>query len=172
MKHSLLALVVLALTSIAHADIAEDLNAECSTNQEILKHKGRSGSCRVVIAPKPVDTRGACRATSGDITCLAVFVSNTQGSAMKLTCYTDPKEPILDHTFKVKSSGLSAAFIIKKADGTDFVINSEKTFLNFSTDNVIVDVVEDAKAGTKSGQIVIMTEQGPAVFGNAFCQNI
>ncbi len=172
MKYSFLAFFILCLSSYSQADIAEDVSLECSSNPEIVKQKGLNGSCRAVLAPSSVTTKGACRAQEGDLICLTVYATQSIGSAMRLTCYTDPKNPLVDITFGIKVSAMRAAFIIKRPDGANYVVNSNKQYLNLSSENVIVSIVEDQKTQEMSADIVIMTEQGPATFKKAPCHKI
>jgi hypothetical protein len=162
--------MILSFAFFAHADIAGDLNQECSTNPEIVKQKGPSGTCRVVLAPKPIVTRGACRGQSGDLVCIAAYHAQLNDSSMKLICYKDLSNPIIDTTFPIKASAMDSAFIIRRPDGANFVVSNDKQYLNFSSENVVVTVVEDKKK--RSGNIVLMTEKGPVIFENAFCRKL
>ncbi len=172
MKFSIIPIFILVFSFFARADIAENLNQECKTNPEVLRQLGPNGNCRVVLAPKPALTKGACQAKSGEITCQAVYVSEKAGSAMKLTCFADPSNPFINEMFPINAVTMNAAYIISRSDGSFGVVNDSRQFLTLSSDLVKVNIIEDNSGSNMTGQIIILTEQGPVGFDNAVCTRI
>ncbi len=169
MKSTLLALSIALVSTIAHADLAEKFQVNCST-PEVLKMTGATGSCRIVIAPKKIEKQGQCVGMfMGSLPCVVSYISVKEGSAMNLTCGTDPKAPVIDQDMAAEAIGYDVATLIKKADGQDVVQNDKNKYAQVSNNMVEVNLTETA-AGLSTASVLITLQMGQVALTNVTCK--
>lgn len=172
MKHSLLAFSLLALSSVAFADLGEMHAQNCET-PAVKSMIGSTGSCRVVIAPKKIEKQGVCTGVFGNsLPCTVTFISNSSVSGLNLTCGNDPKTPVINQDMEAEATGYSVATLIRKADGQDVVVNDENEYSFFTNRMIDVYVVESESNGvaTTSGNIVLSLQSGAVSLSNVTCR--
>jgi len=168
LKHTLLALSLVLASTLAHADLSEKFQANCST-PENLKLIGATGSCRIVVAPKKIEKQGVCVGTfMGSLPCVVSYISVKEGAAMNLTCGTDPKAPVIDQDMGAEAVGYNVATLIKKADGQDVVQNDKTEYSEISSNMVSVSLSESVLG--VSGAVVIQLQMGAVALTNVTCK--
>lgn len=168
MKNTLIALSLVLASTVAHADLAEKFQANCST-PENLKLIGATGSCRIVVAPKKIEKQGVCVGTfMGSLPCVVSYISVKEGAAMNLTCGTDPKAPVIDQDMGAEAVGFSVATLIKKADGQDVVQNDKSEYSQISS-NMLEVTLTDTALGT-TGAVTISLQMGQVALTNVTCR--
>lgn len=168
MKQTLIALTLVLASTVAHADLAEKFQANCSTpeNQKLI---GATGSCRIIVAPKKIERQGVCVGTfMGSLPCVVRYISVKEGAAMNLTCGTDPKAPVIDQDMAAEAIGFNVATLIKKADGQDVVQNDKTEYAQISNNMVEVGLSENALGTT--GSVLITLQMGQVALTNVTCQ--
>lgn len=165
MKATLLALSLLTLSSLAHADLAETHQAKCAS-ADIVSMTGASGSCRVVITPKKVEKQGMCIGMfMGSLPCAVTYIANEEGAAMNLTCGTDPQKPVIDQDMAAEAVGYTVTTLIRKADGQDVIKTDGQEYLLVS--NRMVDV---SLTSATTADIGITLQSGRVALTNVNCQ--
>lgn len=168
MKNTLIALSLVLASTLAHADLAEKFQANCST-PENLKLIGATGSCRIVVAPKKIEKQGICVGTfMGSLPCAVSYISVKEGAAMNLTCGTDPKAPVIDQDMNAEAVGFNVATLIKKADGQDVVQNDKTEYSEISSNMVSVSLID--AAGITTGAVTIQLQMGAVQLTNVTCR--
>src|SRR5690606_6740044 len=111
-KLTLIALSLALVSSLAHADLAEDHAKNCQTS-EAISLAGKTGSCRVVVAPKKIETQGFCVGTLlGALPCGVTYISIKEGALINLTCGTDASNPTIDEDMLSEAIGYNVATLI------------------------------------------------------------
>lgn len=168
MKQSLLALTLVFASTIAHADLAEKFQTNCSTPENVAL-AGATGSCRIVVAPKKIERQGYCLGTfMGSLPCVVSYISVKEGAAMNLTCGTDPKAPVIDQDMAAEAIGFNVATLIKKADGQDVVQNDKNEYVQISNSMVDVSITQTPAGST--GAVTLSLQMGPVALQNVTCQ--
>jgi hypothetical protein len=75
----------------AWADRAEEFQKMCDSS-EIKRAMGSHGSCRIVVAPKPVSMQGTCTGKLLNFPCTAIF--NSADKSVQFTCIQDDGTPL------------------------------------------------------------------------------
>lgn len=168
LKHTLIALSLVLASTLAHADLAEKFQANCSTTEN-LKLIGATGSCRIVVAPKKIEKQGVCVGTfMTSLPCVVSYISVKEGAAMNLTCGTDPKAPVIDQDMAAEAVGFNVATLIKKADGQDVVQNDKSEYSQISSNMLDLTLTESALGIT--GSIIISLQMGQVALTNVTCR--
>lgn len=168
MKHTLLALSLVLASTLAHADLAEKFQANCST-PENLKLIGATGSCRIIVAPKKIEKQGVCVGTfMGSLPCVVSYISVKEGAAMNLTCGTDPKAPVIDQDMGAEAVGFNVATLIKKADGQDVVQNDKTEYSQIASN--MVEVTMSTNALGTTGSVTLQLQMGAVALTNVSCR--
>ena len=169
MKSTLLALSIALVSTIAHADLGERLKANCAT-PENLRLAGANGSCRIVVAPKKIETQGICVGTfMGSLPCSVTYIAVKEGAAMNLTCGTDPNAPVINQDMGAEAIGFDVATLIKKADGQRIVQNNSNKYSQISNNMVEVNLTESS-SGVTTANILISLQMGQVPLTNVTCR--
>lgn len=154
----------MAMTSLAHADLAVDLQKKNCAHE--------TDSCRVIVAPKKIEKQGYCVGVfMAKIPCVVSYISVKEGAAMNLTCGADPKKPILDQDMAAEALGYNVATLITRKDGQDVVKNDPNEYTMISNRMVDVSIVSSEANGviTSTGQVVLSLQGGPVALTNVSC---
>jgi hypothetical protein len=171
LKLSLLALTIALVSSLAHADLAQEHQKECET-AEVKSLMGTTGSCRIVVAPKRIEKQGYCVGTfMGSLPCVVSYISVKAGAAMNLTCGTNAKAPVIDQDMGMEALGYNLALMIKKFNSQDVIHNDRNDYSLFSNSMVNMLVIESSEAGVpvQTGAISINLQTGPVSLSNVKC---
>jgi hypothetical protein len=171
LKLSFFALSLALLSSLAHADLALEHQKECET-EEVKSLMGKSGSCRIVVAPKKIEKQGYCAGILMEsLPCVVSYISIKEGAAMNLTCGTDPDDPLINQNMPLEALGYNLALMIKNFNGDDVIRNDKNEYSLFSNDLVNMLVVESSRDGVavKTGGISMILETGPVALTNVTC---
>lgn len=168
MKQTLFALSLVLASTLAHADLGEKFQANCTTPENIAL-TGATGNCRVIVAPKKIEKQGVCVGTfMGSLPCVVSYISVKEGAAMNLTCGTDPKAPVIDQDMNAEAVGFNVATLIRKADGQDVVQNDKNEYAQISSNMVDVSLTTTALGTT--GAVTLQLQMGPVALQNVTCK--
>lgn len=165
MRRTILAFVVALTSSLALADIAEELQKK-NCGQAL------SNSCRVIVAPKKIEKQGYCVGMfMTSLPCVVSFISVKEGAAMNLTCGTDPKKPVLNQDMAAEAIGYNVATLRRDGEGTDEVINDKNDYSMFSNRMVEVMLTDSEVNGVKTttGTVQLTLQMGPVSLTNVTC---
>lgn len=171
MKHSLIALFLLSLTSFAYADLGQVLDEKCS-HKEIKDLIGSTGSCRVVVAPKPLIKKGACAGTLyGTLKCVVSYFSTRDQGAMNITCMSGSSKTI-DETMEAEGIAYSSVMILKTASGHDLVGNNPEDIHVISNGAITMLLAETNINGEKEifGEVTLKLESRNYTLTDLVCQ--
>lgn len=155
---------MLAVSSLAHADLAEDLQKKNCAEA--------SGSCQVVVAPKKVERQGYCVGIfMGKLPCVVSYISVKEGAAMNLTCGTDPENPVLNQDMAAEALGFNVLTLISK-DGKDSAKNDPNSYTMISNRMVEVMIVDNDVNGviTSTGEVSLSLQAGKVPLTNVTCK--
>lgn len=172
LKHSVLAVTLLALSTLAQADLGE-LHARNCEAPEVKTLMGKTGSCRVVVAPKKIETLGSCSGTfMGQLACVVTFAVSPEGAAMNLTCAKDPNNPVINQDMEAEGSGYNVATLVRRANGQDLVINDRSNYALINNKMVEVVVSESIvnNVPIKTGAVTLNLQSGPVNLQDVTCR--
>lgn len=165
MKASFLALSVLMISTVVHADLAELHSKKCDS-PEVKALTGTSGSCRVVITPKKITNQGMCVGIfMGSLPCSTTYLATEEGAMMNLTCGEDPTKPIIDQDMEAEAMGYTVTTLIKKADGQNIVKTDTMDYVIISNRMVDINLLSPTTA-----EIGITIESGRTTLTDVTCQ--
>ena len=163
--HLKLSLILLSvfISTFAYADLAEFHQKNCDA-PEAKKFIGTNGSCRIVIAPKALETMGQCTGNVfGDTPCTVTYVSNKGGAAMNLTCGEDLKNPVINQDMDAKGVSYNVATILTKENQKETIVNDKNDYKIVSNPALKVILV-----GTDAS-IILSLENGSVPFTDVKC---
>lgn len=165
-KFSALLLVIFSLSVFAQDELGSEVGKYCET-AEIKKLIGKTGSCRVIVAPKNFNRKLTCSGVLGTLNCQTIF-DPLKMEKLNLFCHSDGK-PQINYDFESKGVSHNIAVLVKKADGTDAVeiASSEITIISSDTVNITMEEIR----GKKAAVIQITYQPGYTVaLQNVVCQ--
>lgn len=165
MRRSILAITFLAVSSLAHADLAEDLQKKNCANL--------GDACRVIVAPKKIERQGYCVGIfMNKLPCVVSYISVKEGAAMNLTCGTDPENPVLNQDMAAEAIGYNVATLITQPDGKNNLNNDPNSYSMISNRMVEVMIVDNDENGvvTTTGEVSLSLQAGKVPLTNVTCK--
>lgn len=151
------------LSTFAYADLAEMHQQNCES-EVAKKAMGKTGSCRIVIAPKPTTSTGRCTGNAFEtIPCTLTYSSIGADAVMNLTCGEDPANPMINQDMQGRSVTYNVATIISKPGQKEAIINDPDEYKLVS--NSVISLLQ---IGTASS-IVMYLENSSLSFTNVQC---
>lgn len=152
------------ISTFAYADLAEMHQQNCES-EEAKQLMGGTGSCRIVIALKPLISAGRCTGTVfGTIPCIVTYISsNSAGASINLTCGEDISNPMINQDMDAKGRSYNVATIFTKPDQKETIINDGNDYKLVSSSALSLMLI-----GT-SASIVMSLENGNVPFSNVNC---
>lgn len=162
MRHSLLVVIALLMSSIALADLGEFHQKNCETD-EVKGLMGGKGSCRIVIAPKKLVNQGSCMGMfMNSLPCYVTYIAAAEGAAMNLTCGTNLNDPQINQDLAATATSYNVATLINSNDGKTIVKNDPKEY-GFLSGGFLTVVLGETP------EIIIELQTGPATLTNVVC---
>ena len=171
LKFKLIALSLALVSSLAHADLAEDHAKNCQTS-EVKSLAGKTGSCRVVIAPKKIETQGFCVGKlMGALPCGVTFIAIKEGAFVNLTCGTNPDAPSINEDMMAEAIGYNVATLISKENSRDVVLNDSNEYALISNRLIDIRLTQSNVNGitNKTATIGISLQAGVVQLQNVTC---
>lgn len=159
--------VVLGILFIlpAWADRAEEFQEMCNTS-EIKRAMGPRGSCRIVVAPRPVSLKGTCTGKLMDLPCTAIF--NSLDKSVQFTCLQND-DSSLDLSFLGDFKSYRVAAIV--SGETSMVRNDPVVYKQISGPSISINLNEVTVDGnvTVVPSIVWANEAGSLELSEVEC---
>ena len=149
----------------AFADFSDDHLKICST-PEVQKLIGKSGSCRIVIAPNDIsEVSGHCEGKLSDITCRVMVLKTSDSATMNLLC-GEESSPLLTQVLDADVLSYNVAAIVKTSKGEYLTINDPKDYFLLSSSALDVQL---ARGEAMAGKMILTLQNRSITLKDVSC---
>lgn len=159
-------LIFLSLLSLpAFADFSDDHTKLCST-PEVKKLMGKTGSCRIIIAPNDIpEVSGHCEGKLSDITCRVMVLKTSDSASMNLLC-GEESSPLLTQVLDADVLSYNVAAIVETSRGEFVTMNDPKDYFLLSSNALDVQL---ARGENMQGKMVLTLQDRSIALSGVTC---